>query len=228
MEERMPRPSTAILSVCTGLALGLAAAPAHAQLMEVSEAKRFEITPIFGYQWGGSFDTGSGGALGAGQLQLEDSYAWGGIISFLAQMGSAVELTYLRQDSDIIFDPSGGGAQIPLGGFAMNYVQIGGRQEFGHSEKLRPFIQGSLGINVLDPKDGDLGSSTRFSWSLGGGAKYMFSSGRVGIRSDIRFWSTPVPSGEIGVWCGFYACVASEGTDWITQGQVSGGLVLAF
>ena len=224
----MPRPSTAILSVCTGLALGLAAAPAHAQLMEVSEAKRFEITPIFGYQWGGSFDTGSGGALGSGQLQLEDSFAWGGIISFLAQMGSAVELTYLRQDTDIIFDPSGGGGQIPLGGFSMNYVQIGGRQEFGHSERLRPFIQGSLGINVLDPKEGDLGSSTRFSWSLGGGAKYMFASGRAGLRTDIRFWSTPVPSGEIGVWCGFYACVASEGTDWITQGQVSGGLVLAF
>ena len=56
----------------------------------------------------------------------------------------------------------------------------------------------------------------------------MLSSGRVGLRSDIKCWSTPVPSGEIGVWCGFYACVASEGTDWISQGQWSGGLVFTF
>jgi opacity protein-like surface antigen len=225
----MLRPSTAILSLCTTLALGLAAAPAEAQLMEVAEPKRFEITPTFGYQWGGSFDVGAGQGLPAGQLQLQDSFAWGAIISFLAQMGSAVELTYLRQDTDIHFDPSGGGGQVDLGGFAMNYIQIGGRQEFGHSEKIRPFISGSLGINILDPKEGDLGSSTRFSWSLGGGAKYIFSpDGRFGLRTDLKFWSTPVPSGEIGVWCGFYACVASEGTDWITQGQVSGGLVLAF
>ncbi len=112
-----------------------------------------------------------------------------------------------------------------MAGFAMNYVQIGGRQEFGHSEKIRPFISGSLGINVLDPEEGDLGCSTGFSWSLGGGAKYLFASGRAELRADLEFWSTPVASGEIGVWCGFDACAASEGTDWIAQGQVSGGLV---
>ena len=221
------RPSSVVLSVCAGLGLCLAAAPVEAQLEEVSQ-KRFEITPVAGYQWGGSFDVGAGTAFPPGELRLKDSFAWGAILSFLAQMGSAVELTYLRQDTDIEFDPAAGGGSTGLGGFAMNYIQIGGRQEFGHSEKLRPFITGSLGMAILDPQEGDLGTSTRFSWSLGGGAKYMFASGKAGIRTDIKWWSTPVPSGTIEVWCGFYACAAGEGTDWITQGQVSGGLVLAF
>jgi hypothetical protein len=110
----------------------------------------------------------------------------------------------------------------------MNYLQIGGRQEFGHSEKLRPFGTLSVGINILDPKAEELGSSTRFAWSLGGGAKYMFASGRAGLRTDIKLWVTPVPSGDYGVWCGFYACVAGEGTAWVTQGQWTGGLTFAF
>ena len=223
----MLRPSTAILSVCTALGLGLAAAPAEAQL-DVSEPKRFEITPVAGYQWGGNFDVGAGSGLPVGTMRLKGSFAWGAIVSFLAQMGSAVELIYHRQDTDLEFDPATGGANTNLGGFAVNYIQLGGRQQFGHSEKIHPFISGSLGVGILDPKAEGVGSSTRFSWSLGGGINYMLASGRAGLRSDIKLWSTPVPSGEIGVWCGFYACVAAEGTDWITQGQWTGGLVFTF
>jgi opacity protein-like surface antigen len=221
-------PSSVALSICAGLGLCLTAAPVQAQLA-YAEPKRFEITPVFGYQWGGAFETnGGGGGFPAGELKLTDSFAWGAIISFLAQAGSAVELIYHRQDTDIEFDPAGAGGNTNLGGFAINYIQLGGRQQFGHSEQFHPFVSGSLGIGILDPKAGDLDSSTRFSWSVGGGAQYILASGRVGIRTDIKYWSTPVPSGEIGVWCGFYACVAAEGTDWIGQGQLSGGLVLLF
>jgi hypothetical protein len=224
----MIRPSSLILFASAGLALGLAAIPVEAQLVEVSE-KRFEITPIAGYQWGGSFDTPGNGSFPAGELRLQDSFAWGGILSFLAYGNSAVELSYLRQDTDIEFDPDGSGGATDLGGFSMNYIQIGGRQHFGRPDApLRPFASVSLGINILDPAADAIESSTRFSWSLGGGAQYMFASGRAGLRTDLKFWATPVPSGVYGTWCDFYGCFVSEGTAWVTQGQVSGGLVLAF
>lgn len=211
-----------VLSVCTCLGLGLAGAPVEAQLQEVSE-KRFEITPFAGYQWGGSFDLDAGRSL-----HLTDSFSWGAIISFLASLGTAAELLYSRQDTDIeLRDPAAPTTTLD-GGFAVNYLQLGGRKEFGHSEKLRPFATLSLGIGILDPKAEELDSSTRFSWSLGGGAKYMFASQRAGLRTDIKLWVTPVPSGDYGVWCGFYACVAAEGTTWVTQGQWTAGLVLAF
>jgi hypothetical protein len=221
----MKRLSYLTLPLGTSVAL-LLATPLAAQLEEVS-SKRFEFTPIAGYQWGGAIETNAGNTLGAGELRLKDSFAWGLVLSTFAHLGTAVELTYLRQATDIEFDPSGGGTNTTLGEFSVNYIQIGGRQEFGQGGQLRPFLGGSLGIGIFDP-GGDLDSSTRFSWTLGGGAKYMFASGNAGIRADIKYWSTPVPSGEIGIWCGFYACVAAEGTDWVGQGQVSGGLVLAF
>jgi hypothetical protein len=221
------RSLSVVFSACASLGLWLTAAPVEAQLVE-STAKRFEITPVAGYMWGGSIDTRPGSSLPAGSLKFNDSFAYGAIVSFLAAMGSAVELIYQRQDTDIQFDPAAGGAVATLGDFAVNYIQLGGRQEFGHSEKIHPFVSGSLGIGIFDPGEPSLGSDTRFSWSIGGGLKYTLASGKLGIRSDIKLWSTPIPSGEIGVWCGFYSCVAAEGTDWVTQGQWTGGLVFAF
>ncbi|HEY8197002.1 MAG TPA: hypothetical protein VIG04_08495 [Gemmatimonadales bacterium] len=224
----MRRQPILILLVSASLALGLTAVPVEAQLVEVSD-KRFEITPYAGYQWGGSFDTQGNGATPAGTLRLKDSFAWGVILSALKFGTSAIELTYLRQDSDVEFDPIGSGGSTNLGGFAMNYVQIGGRQHFGRRDSpFKPFASISLGIAILDPKAESLDASTRFSFSLGGGAQYMFASDRAGLRTDVKFWVTPVPNGVYSTWCDFYGCFVDEGTTTVTQGQVSGGLVLAF
>jgi hypothetical protein len=142
-------------------------------------------------------------------------------------MGTAVELTYLRQDTDIEFKQAGG-PTTGLGGFAVNYIQIGGRQEFGRGERFRPFVSASVGIGIMDPKADDISATTRFSWSVGGGTRYMFASDRAGIRADAKLWATPVGSGTYGGWCDIFGCFVAEGTAWVTQGQVSGGLVLAF
>jgi hypothetical protein len=219
----MTRPFALVTTVGAAFGLWLGATPLEAQLYETATRPRFEISPIVGYQWGGSFEAD------AGDLKLDDGVAWGVVLSFLAHGNSALELTYLRQDTDLRFDPIGTTPPPQrTAGFAMNYIQIGGRQEFPRG-KARPFISGSLGINVLDLKAEGFGSETRFSWSLGGGLIYMLGeSGRVGLRTDVKYWSTPVPSGDYGTWCDFYGCFVVEGTDWVGQGQASGGLVFAF
>jgi hypothetical protein len=215
------------LSITVSAAFSLAAAPLEAQVL-LEEPHRFEISPIAGYQWGGSFETDAFDVIPSGSLRLNDSFVWGAILSFLAQPGSAVELSYLRQDTDIEFDPITG-STVDLGGFAVNYIQIGGRQEFATQGRVRPFLSGSLGVGILDPKVEGFGSDTRFSWSIGGGLKYMAGeSQRIGIRTDVKLWVTPVPSGDYGTWCDFYGCFVVEGTEWLTQGQATGGLVFAF
>ena len=215
-----------VLLAAVGAVLGLGAAPVEAQLYETRP--RFEVTPLVGYQWGGSFDTDAFGTAPSGQLQLEDGVAYGVILSFLAHGNSALELSYLHQSTDLGFDPVGAAPISQTAGFSMNYIQIGGRQEFPRG-KARPFISGSLGINVLDLNVEGFGSETRFSWGIGGGLIYnLGESNRFGLRTDIKFWATPVPSGDYGTWCDFYGCFVVEGTEWITQGQASGGLVFAF
>jgi hypothetical protein len=222
----MTRPFVLVAAVGAVLGLGLGAAPAEAQLYEAQP--RFEVTPIAGYQWGGSFDTDASNALPSGELQLDDSFAWGAILSFIAHGHSALELTYLHQGTQLGFDPVGSPPISRTADFSMNYIQIGGRQEFPRG-KLRPFISGSLGINVLDLQVEGFGSETRFSWGIGGGFIYNIGeSNRFGIRTDVKFWATPVPSGDYGTWCDYYGCFVVEGTEWITQGQATGGLVFAF
>ena len=227
----MVRPSSIVWSVIAGLTLW-SAAPVEAQSRSQPPSRygynphRFELMPYAGFQWGGSL------GVQGGDLRLKDSFVWGGVLSFLAQRGSAVELTYLRQDTHLAFDPTGAAPALDSVGIAVNYIQIGGRQEFGHGGKLTPFVTGSLGLGIFDPKStlsgASAGSDTRFSWSLGAGAKYLLASGRAGIRSDLKLWVTPYPSGDYGVWCGWYACTVVQGTTWVTQGQITGGVFFLF
>ena len=210
-------------------AVGLAASvflASSAQAQEFGRVPRFEFTPFGGYQWGGSFDTDAFGGIASGELQEDESFHWGMVLSFLAPRGSALELIYLRQDTDIKFNRDVGNT-LDIGGFANNYIHIGGRFEAMSDQQIRPFITTSLGVNILDPKIDGVGSSTRFSWALGGGVKAMFNQ-TMGFRADIRWWSTPVPSGDYGTWCDYWGCYAVEGTAWVNQGQVSGGLVFSF
>jgi len=83
-----------------------------------------------------------------------------------------------------------------------------------------------MGINVLDADNSS--SSTRFAWSLGGGAKWMAANQKVGVRMDIRWMVTPVPSGEYGTWCDYWGCYVTSGTDWLHQGSAGLGLIFAF
>ena len=214
--------------VAAGLACALGAVPVEAQLEEIHE-RRFELTPFAGYQFGGSFETFSNGTIPSGELELADAFAWGGILGFVTSPETVLEITYLREDTDISFNPDLGGTTTQLGGFSMNYLQLGGRFEFGPSDKVRPFLSLSGGINILDPEREGIDSDTKFSWSVGGGLRYRLGeSGRASLRLDGRLWVTPVPSGDYGVWCDFYGCFATEGTAWVTQGTVSGGLAFAF
>ena len=206
----------------TAVAVAGTASPLRAQF------HRFELTPFGGYQWGGSYDTQASTLFSAGEVSQNSSFSWGAIMSFLAERNSAAELYYLRQSTNVDFDAVGtGNRQIENDGFANNYVQLGVRQGLQVGQNLQPFITASLGINVLDPEAPDIGTSTRFAWSLGGGGMFM-GAGRVGVRADIRWMVTPVSSGTYGSWCSYYGCYVTEGTTWLHQGQAGLGLVLKF
>jgi len=222
--SRIPVTARTVALITTLLASSMGS-PAWAQ--GYVPPKRFEITPFGSYQWGGSFDTQAGNNRLAGELTEKSSFSWGGILSFLAAGNSAVELSYLRQDTDVEFKPNTGEKKTVGTGFSNNYVQLGVRQGFAKTEGLAPFITASMGINTLDAKDSD--SSTRFAWSLGGGAKYMVPNNpRLGFRLDVKWMVTPVPSGTYGTWCDYWGCYVTSGTDWLHQGSAGLGLVLAF
>jgi len=219
--------SSARASVLTATLLIAVASSSQAQIY--GPRHRAELTPFGSYQTGGTFDTDAIANIASGKLTENSSFSWGGILSFITSPSSAAELWYLRQDTDVDFNsdlPSV--ATRTAGDFANNYIQLGFRQDLPVATGFKPFISGSLGMNILQPKGSNLDSSTRFSWTLGGGARYMMPEGRFGIRLDARWMVTPVPSGEYGTWCGYYGCYAAEGTSWLHQGSFGGGVIVAF
>ena len=163
------------------------ASRASAQLQEMPRQQRFQIAGFAGYQWGGSFETSAFGNFSAGALKLNGAANYGGVMSFLAEPYTAVELWYLRSDDNIYFQPLAGiKTDFAQNGFATNYFHIGGRQEFPTGTDLHPFINGSLGITVFDPKAPNIGTSTRFSFALGGGLQYMMGAEkRFGVLETI-------------------------------------------
>jgi hypothetical protein len=200
----------------------VAVSPAHGQYREV------EFTPTVGYIWGGGFNTQANVAAPAGRLEVADALGYGAEVGFSPNGRSWFELTYMRQDSDLTFRPNNGGASTSAG-FATNYIHVGGRQEFGVSPRIHPFIGGGLGLTVYDVKEQGFGTNTQFSMSLAGGARMSLGkSDKVGLRLNLRGWFSFVPSGTYGTWCGFYGCFVTEGTASVTQGEVSGGLVFKF
>jgi hypothetical protein len=215
----------------------VAMVPGSAEAQAYMSGPRFDITPWAGYVWGGSVSTNSG-TVGtttypAGELKIKESFGWGVVLSFLAHQGSAVELTYLRQDTDLEFRERSalGGPPLKTVGFATNIIHIGGRQEFGSRQgKAHPFINGSLGVTVFDPKQEGLGTNTDFSVSIGGGIKYMMGEEqRFGLRADLRGWFTFVPTNSWSTWCDpWFGCYTTQNSATVSQGQVSGGIVYAF
>jgi hypothetical protein len=214
-----------------------------------AQTKRFELIPTAGYTWGGSRDFDAqvgvpvpgGGTINVpgGEFFLEDSFSWGLTAAWEGSRGSYFTITYQRQDTKlgIRFDappPEEINEDATLG-YATNAVIFGFRQEFSKSreQRVKPYIGFGLGFNVLDPDDVsglDLETTTRFLISPHGGVRFMVDEEqRFGLQADIRGIFTFIPSGDYGVYCDYwYGCYAYEGTATLSQGTVSGGVVVKF
>lgn len=209
-------------------------APASAQIPTSS----FEITPLFGYLWGGGFQTPANTIYPAGKISLDASFAWGGELGYTPNGNTWFELTYLHQSTDATFDRNNNAA-CPVANctasFSTNYIHAGARWEFGQ-KNIKPFIGGGLGVTIFDPGatsgGADLGSSTDFSISGEVGVIYMIgkkaADQRFGLRATFRGWWTFVPSGQYDAWCGYYGCYAVEESATVAQGELTGGLVIRF
>jgi hypothetical protein len=216
---------TAVAATAFALA---SAAPASAQLPTSS----IEITPLVGYVFGGGFNTDGFSGVPDGKLTLESNVGYGVEVGFTPNGSTWFELTYLRQSTDITFKPQGGGACASgncSAGFATNYIHGGARFEFGQ-KKIHPFLGFGLGVTIFDPSTSGLSTETDFSISAEGGVRYMFGKAqRFGLRGTFRGWFTFVPNGSYSGWCTIYGyCYAAENSSTVTQGEISGGLVITF
>ncbi len=182
---------------------------------------RGSFSAILGYQWGGGLQTTDG------KFEIEPSLNYGAEIDIVVRPGAEVVLLYNRQDSEIKLTNRAGLPDTTFGNAAINYFHLGGMATRQVSRVTKPFFSATIGLTWFDPKQTGVSSEWRLSGSLSGGLKVMPST-RVGLRGQVRWWFTFLSSGS-GWWCSLPGgCAVTATGTLISQGEASGGLVIAF
>jgi hypothetical protein len=184
-----------------------------------------EITPTYGYQFGGKLTYGSN------YLKADESGMFGITLGFEARSDYMIEVSYLNMSTELrIRDRDASPTESRLSDLNVDWFMLGGTRYFG-DDRVKPFFGGQLGVSVFSPKNVDsdiapngLDSITKFSFGFKGGVVVMFSE-RVGInlQGNLLF---PVQWGGfyIGGGTGGISSGVNTGTT-IVMGGFSGGLV---
>ena len=194
----------------------LAAALLLATLAAGARAQSVQISPFAGYAFGGSVRDA---ALGDSRA-FDAALAYGGALSFRIAESWRFELLYSRQPTRVE-----GGLGSPFDVTVERYL-AGFQEEKGPGERVRWFGSVWLGATRFVPGFAGYDSKTKFGGGVGLGVKTFFG-GNVGLRFEARGFYTLV-KGEGGMACVNGSCLFAFSGDGLWQGDVSGGLILAF
>jgi Outer membrane protein beta-barrel domain len=204
-------------------ALLVALVPAGARAQR--DLYRFELTPTVSYRFGGTL-SGSDSPLFNTDLKVDDSAAYG--VTFDIPLSSRIQLELLanRQSSQLRFDNGLFGGSSGVADIDVTYYHVGMLWQWGN-DRITPFFTASLGVGNIDPKVPGASAENRFSGSLGGGVKVLFSDS-VGLRFEGRGFFSDLGSNNShhDHGCDYYSD-SCYGNDF-SQGQASIGLILAW
>jgi len=114
----------------------------------------------------------------------------------------------------------------PLFDLSVEYYHVGGLYLIEvQSERVRPFVSGTLGLTRMNPQGDGLDTETWFSLAFGGGAKF-FVTKRLAVRLDARGIFTAVNSNG-AVFCSG-GCTISIQSSGFMQAELGAGLVFRF
>jgi hypothetical protein len=182
------------------------------------QAQRLEISPFYGYRFGGEVQN----ALNGRTYGFQDSPAYGLMLDVAAQEKSdmKLELMWSRQDSKVDLEGLSGVGRVNL---TIDQIQIGASGETG-GKHFRQYLSGMAGATYFSPQGFD--TDLRFSLGLGGGLKYFFTP-NIALRGDLRGFCTFVDTSSAFISANGKTLVAFSGST-IWQGQATRGLSIAF
>jgi opacity protein-like surface antigen len=180
-----------------------------------------EFTPFTGHRFGGSFELDNH----YNSLDIDHATDWGFTISRSASRSTRYEFLYSHQDTTLAdtTDPDN------AFGLDIHYLHLGGTVDVSSldykREKITPYITGGFGMTFLNPSHGSYNDETRLSLSVGGGLKW-YPTDRLGIRFEMRGYSTLIDSNET-LFCEPGCNLQIEG-DVFPQFETNLGLIFSF
>ncbi len=220
-------------------------------VVTAAEAKsKFEIRVGGGLRFGGSFSEGAYNSPAApNEAYLEQLDIAPGkqfAVNLYVPLrgptpdGKAIKfelLFNLASNQDLRFEPLSAmpdsiksqfeqdGDRLILGQVDVTYVHGGIVYQFGSTSGWNPHVNFGFGATIFSASEGDFEES-KFSTSLGGGVTRMFNE-KIGTRLQLRGYFTSLPSDEFWVDRFGYVWEVMD-TNWFFQGELSGGIVIAF
>jgi opacity protein-like surface antigen len=202
--------------------------PASALFAQIRQ-NTVEISPYAGYLFGGRFARGTN-ALFNSRVDVDDHATYGLRIGFNVTSNFQIELQGSRTETAFV-TPEGGQIFGPghqrLGDLDIDYLLGYMTFNFGHRRAV-PYVTLGAGIARLDPDVPGIRAEreTRFTGSIGAGVKTFFTP-NFGLRFDGRYYATSLDdSNDRDHDCDFFD--NCDNRDWLTNGEVTGGLVFAF
>ncbi len=212
------------------LVLVFAAGLSTAALAQVREGT-VEISPFAGYLFGGEFSRGSTDLFDF-RVEADDDATYGIRLGFnltdnfeMEFQASRTESAFVSDDDDDLF----GGDGDSFGDLTIDYYMGYGTFNFGHGRAV-PYITVGAGVANLDPDvtGSNAQSDTRFTGSLGAGVK-VFVNPHFGFRFDGRGYATSLgDDNDDHFGCDDDFFDDCDNNDWLTNGEISGGLIFAF
>ncbi|MGB6036161.1 MAG: hypothetical protein WBG42_07825 [Cryomorphaceae bacterium] len=190
-----------------------------------NESTGLEISPFYGYRFGGKVDVFYGADLG--YLKINDNAAYGVDLSYKIRDRFSINLQWSRQDTDMDFYGYQEIGAEALGDVAVEYFMISALSEGGNSlSQVIPFGGAGIGMAVATPSEKSLDAAYRFAFTLQGGVKIWLND-KVGLRLRGAMLA-PMQWGSGGLFCGTGSgCQVGVGASTtILQGEFSGGVVV--
>jgi hypothetical protein len=194
-----------------------------------------EINPFGGWMFTGHFPAGSNG-LFTRDVDLEDDATYGARIGWninskfqIEGQWSQTKTHFVTPNSDILFGPSG----TRLGDLKIDYALGYSTFNFGHGRVIW-YMTFGMGAALLDPDVCGVRSQPcsnpsaewRYTLSGGGGIK-TFVTPHFGFRFDGRYYGTLLDNN--GNSCDSTGhCDHHHHDDWLSNGDINGGLIFAF
>ncbi|HJW14310.1 MAG TPA: outer membrane beta-barrel protein [Thermoanaerobaculia bacterium] len=195
-----------------------------------------EINPFGGYFFGGRFPAGSNG-LFTSKVDIDDHATYGGRIGWNITSLFEAEAQFSRTDTHFV-SPGGdvlfGSAGTRLGDLTIDYTLGYVTFNFGH-RRVVPYVTFGMGAARLDPDVcrvrpspcSNPGTDWRYTASAGGGIK-TFVTPHFGFRLDGRYYGTLLRSDDCDSTRGCDRNHDHNRNDWLSNGDINGGLIFAF
>jgi opacity protein-like surface antigen len=210
----------------------IAAATAAATSAQVREGT-VEISPFAGYLFGGEFARGTTSLFDV-RVDVDDEATYGIRLGYnitdnfeIEAQASHTETAFVTDDDELFGDEGDDLGDLDIDYF-LGYMTF----NFGHRRAV-PYVTVGAGVARLDPDIpfSDARRDTRFTGSLGVGVK-AFVNPHFGLRFDGRGYATSLGDRDRDdrFFCDdddfFDDC--DDDREWLTNGEISFGLVFAF